>query len=688
MHMKKRRNLRKNLTALILSLVFFLSSCTFVPTESGVTPSPSAKENNFPNAAETIELESGVKLTLSDDKSHYIATANEVNVEHLVIPAEYEGVPICEVSMLRFEADNVRTVSLPDTIFSIGLSSFLGCSMLKYNQYGNAYYLGNEEYPYLYLMRSVSDDITSVAIHETTRVIAGAAFSHCTELRAVYIPDSVVNIENIAFYECNNLKNVHFGEGVKRIGQKCFYDCEKLSEVILPDGIVEIGTQGFLGCPITKLDLGESVETLGEHTFDDAKIMSLEIPGSLKTIDFCAFRNCRLLTAVTIHKGVEVIGESAFVGCTELKSLYLPDTVKRIEDGAFEYCLDLKLSTLPDSVEFVHAKAFPTSISDKIYGNGIYLGNSRSEYAYLVSAVAAKNTEIELHPETEITAFWLFGILNCSKVSINNGKNLEVKNSCVINKHTGELVAGLNDAVIPDDGSVKSIGYGAFYNLKELASVTIPDSVESIGDYAFTGCQSLTEAVIGNGVVSIGKCAFQRSGLESVSFGSSVAHIGDEAFDRTRITSAVFGDSLKTIGESAFNNCSNITVLELGNSIESIGKWAFTNCGVTHLYLPSSLKELSMGSFNNCRDLKEVFIAAKVTELSNSFNQCPRLEYISIPGSVTKFSGTLRYCESLTRIDFGGNLNDWNALGIEGFANEVRVFFADSTSMVLPKIEQ
>ena len=684
MPMKKRRNLRKNLTALILSLVFFLSSCTFVPTESGVTPSPSAKENNFPDAAETIELESGVKLTLSDDKSHYIATANEVNVDHLVIPAEYEGVPICEVSMLRFEADNVRTVSLPDTIFSIGLSSFLGCSMLKYNQYGNAYYLGNEEYPYLYLMRSVSDDITSVAIHETTRVIGPAAFYHCTELRAVYIPDSVVNIENIAFYECNNLKNVHFGEGIKRIGGKCFYDTS-LCAVDLPDGITEIGVQSFYGAPIEELDLGKSLETIGEHCFKDSRITSVVIPGSLKTVPAGIFWDCVNLQSVTLCEGVEIIDGSAFASCTSLKEIVFPSTLKKIESRAFVGCPALKLTELPDGVEYIHPSAFLHSVSSRSYGGGIYLGNSRSEYAYFV---CAQNTVLELNPETELLPFSLVRSSNIQEIKINNGKNLEVKNSCVINKHTGELVAGLNDAVIPDDGSVKSIGYGAFYNLKELASVTIPDSVESIGDYAFAGCQSLTEAVIGNGVVSIGKCAFQRSGLESVSFGSSVAHIGDEAFDRTRITSAVFGDSLKTIGESAFNNCSNITVLELGNSIESIGKWAFTNCGVINLYLPSSLKELSMGSFNNCRDLKEVLIAAKVTELSNSFNQCPRLEYISIPGSVTKFSGTLRYCESLTRIDFGGNLNDWNALGIEGFANEVRVFFADSTSMVLPKIEQ
>ena len=52
---------------------------------------------------ETVELENGVKLSLSDDKNYYIATANgrDVTVEHLVIPAEYGGLPIGEVDMMK-----------------------------------------------------------------------------------------------------------------------------------------------------------------------------------------------------------------------------------------------------------------------------------------------------------------------------------------------------------------------------------------------------------------------------------------------------------------------------------------------------------------------------------------------------------------------------------------------------------
>ena len=60
--------------------------------------------------------------------------------------------------------------------------------------------------------------------------------------------------------------------------------------------------------------------------------------------------------------------------------------------------------------------------------------------------------------------------------------------------------------IIPD--SVTEIGDSAFFNCKNLTSVTIGNSVTSIGDQAFYGCSSLTSATIPAGVTSIGGLAF------------------------------------------------------------------------------------------------------------------------------------------------------------------------------------
>ena len=80
--------------------------------------------------------------------------------------------------------------------------------------------------------------------------------------------------------------------------------------------------------------------------------------------------------------------------------------------------------------------------------------------------------------------------------------------NCIIETKSKTLIAGCKNSVIPDDGSVTSIGDSAFYNCRSLASINIPDSITSIGDYAFAWCHSLKSIVIPNSVTSIGSWAF------------------------------------------------------------------------------------------------------------------------------------------------------------------------------------
>jgi len=85
---------------------------------------------------------------------------------------------------------------------------FAGCPSLEYNVYGNAKYLGNDETPYLLLISAISDDITSVEIHEDAKCIAGTAFQSCNNLKAVVIPENIVGMGQSVFTECKNLTDI------------------------------------------------------------------------------------------------------------------------------------------------------------------------------------------------------------------------------------------------------------------------------------------------------------------------------------------------------------------------------------------------------------------------------------------------------------------------------------------------
>ena len=105
-----------------------------------------------------------------------------------------------------------------------------------------------------------------------------------------------------------------------------------------------------------------------------------------------------------------------------------------------------------------------------------------------------------------------------SLVVTAGNKKYHSANNCIIETGTKQLIVGCKTSIIPSDGSVTSIGDGAFYGCSGLTSVTIPDSVTSIGHVAFYGCSGLTSVSIPTGVKELGWSSFADcSGLTSVS---------------------------------------------------------------------------------------------------------------------------------------------------------------------------
>ena len=74
------------------------------------------------------------------------------------------------------------------------------------------------------------------------------AFTKCSGLTSITIPDSTTVIGYETFCNCNNITKVNIPDGILAIGDIAFYGCSSLTNVTIPDGINWIGTRAFQNC--------------------------------------------------------------------------------------------------------------------------------------------------------------------------------------------------------------------------------------------------------------------------------------------------------------------------------------------------------------------------------------------------------------------------------------------------------
>lgn len=596
--------------------------------------------------------------------------------------------------------------------------------------------------------------IKSVTIADTVTSVGSDAFYGCTNLTTVDLGSGVAKIGSSAFYECNALTEIVIPDSVISIDSSAFYQCG-LTEIVIPDSVTSIGSGAFQWCSLTSAEfLGNAPATFGNDVFsgssnfvvfyhsgttgwtspkwngynavcrdkiitdfstlDDSSRNGQGIYFQLNDISLTATvgvgttasnnagydgsQNGSIVIPDTVTKNGEtynVIGvnQYAFANCTWVNAVSIGKYVSAIEPSAFRGCKNLTAITVDaNNLQFADQDGV---LFDKC---GLYL------YAYPAGRAAATYDIPDTCDTVGTQSF--YGAENLTSLTVPSsvknigakafaqcsalegitlpflGGNAEDDNTFnyVFNSSSWSSSGGVPKSLKTVTVLTANLVGGAFYDCPYIENIYLPNcaGLTEIPDSCFSGCTALRTLVFG----------------------------GDktDAYSGVRIP-----DTVTTIKGNAFYNCKSLTTMTLGAGVNYISGDAFAACsGLTRFSVASGntafaadewgvlySRDMSvLRYYPSARPWPYYNVAASATAIAESaFTYCDKLVNLFLPKTVTKFgvyqnnyNGSLSYgggnascisnCPSITICCYKGS-----AAANYAISNSLTAWYMDNYDM-------
>ena len=490
-------------------------------------------------------------------------------------------------------------------------------------------------------------------------------------------PDISITIASYAFSNCSNLIDVSLPEGITVLNSYTFSECASLEEVVLPSTLTTIGSYVFSNC---------------------ASLYDFDLVPGISQVDKYAFCGCSSLKSIEITDDMTTISEGCFYGCSSLEHVFVPTTITLINQDAFSGCTGLQTISIANSTFFatpyysssyysffagdevtVIVRAVNNSVSDSWLYNktsgikGIVLeeGITTIETKAFYSTKSAKTLKLVVLPESLIDlgtyAFYdcaglesinlpplLTAIQDYTFYGCTSLKTIDIHNRIMrLGSHVFDG-AGLEAVVIPS--SVTKMGVYDFANCTNLTSATFPAARKKIEDYTFYNCSALTSITMPRLVDTVGVSAFQGcSSLTEINWSERITTLGSSSFRGcAALQNVVIPETVTSIGTYAFADCTTLTGITLPENTTSLANYLFSGCTALQTYeLPANVTAIGDGVFSECAALNDITLPEGLQTLGQKvFYNCDALQNIAIPAVTQSFGAQCFYdCDALSSLN-------------------------------------
>ncbi len=324
------------------------------------------------------------------------------------------------------------------------------------------------------------------------------------------IPDSVcyygknikiINILQQGFCNQKYLTHIMFPRALEKIGQKAFFGCCNLDNILITQCVRYIAEDAFSGTNLSNIQVDvdnpyyDSRDNCNAVIDSETDILVIgsnttRLPKSITAIGDFAFAGRKKLKKILLPKNVQRIGQKTFADCEELFSLEIEDArcdtvygLTSIGDYAFSCCKKLKKIVLPSSLKTIGKESF---------------------------ALCSNLKEIHIPMSVQsIGSLAFYGCGTLEKITVDqNNRCYDSRNHCnaIIDTKAHLLIAGCKNTIIPR--GVRTIGEGAFCEVKGIKNIILPKGVEEIHEFAFFGCKDLECLDLPSSIKNVGYGVF------------------------------------------------------------------------------------------------------------------------------------------------------------------------------------